>query len=97
MSSLGGAEIESISVVGHTDRIGPNAYNQKLSDRRAESVRNYLAGKGIPADKIRTEGRGKSEPVTGDTCKKERGNKLITCLQPDRRVDVSVNATKRSN
>ena len=97
ISSLDGAEITSITVIGHTDRIGPNAYNKKLSDRRAASVKNYLVSKGIPADRIHTEGRGKSEPVTGDTCKKERGNKLISCLQPDRRVDVGVSASKRTN
>jgi outer membrane protein OmpA-like peptidoglycan-associated protein len=97
IASLGGAEIESITVIGHTDRIGTTAYNQRLSERRAESVKNYLVNKGIPADRIHTEGRGKSEPVSGDACNKTRGKKLISCLQPDRRVDVSVSGSKRSN
>ena len=97
ISSLAGAQYDSIAVVGHADRIGKEAYNQNLSERRANAVKTYLAGKGVPADKIRTEGRGKSEPVTGDTCAKTRGKALISCLQPDRRVDVSVNASKKSN
>ena len=97
IASLGGAEIESITVIGHTDRIGTTAYNQRLSERRAASVKNYLVNKGIPADRIHMEGRGKSEPVSGDACNKTRGKKLISCLQPDRRVDVSVSGSKRSN
>ena len=53
--------------------------------------------KGVPADKIQAEGRGETDSVTGDTCTKTRGKALISCLQPDRRVDVSVSATKKSN
>jgi outer membrane protein OmpA-like peptidoglycan-associated protein len=97
VSDLGGTRYDSISVVGHADRIGKTAYNQKLSERRASSVKAYLVKKGIPSDKIQTEGRGESEPVTGDACKKTRGKALISCLQPDRRVDISVSATKKSN
>jgi OOP family OmpA-OmpF porin len=97
IATLGGAQIESISVIGHTDRIGSDVYNQKLSQRRAEAVKNYLVNKGIPADRIHTEGRGKKEPVTGDACSKQRGKKLISCLQPDRRADIDVSGSKRSN
>ncbi len=97
ISSLAGTQYDSIAVVGHADRIGKEAYNQKLSERRANAVKTYLVSKGVPANKIRTEGRGESEPVTGNTCAKTRGNALISCLQPDRRVDVSVNASKQSN
>jgi OOP family OmpA-OmpF porin len=97
ISGLSGAKYNSISVVGHADRIGKEAYNQKLSERRAEAVKAYLILNGVPSDKIRTEGRGESDPVTGDTCKRVRGKALISCLQPDRRVDVSVSATKQSN
>ena len=97
ISSLAGTRYDSIAVIGHADRIGKEAYNQKLSERRANAVKTYLVSKGVPADKIRTAGRGESEPVTGDTCAKTRGKALISCLQPDRRVDVSVNASKQSN
>jgi len=97
ISNLGGAHYDSIAIVGHADRIGKKAYNQKLSERRAEAVKAYLVRKGISADKIQTEGRGESESVTGDACANSRGKVLISCLQPDRRVDVSVSATKQSN
>jgi len=97
VANLQGAQLESISVIGHTDRIGSDAYNQKLSQRRADAVKNYLVSKGIPADKIHTEGHGKAEPVTGDACSKQRGKKLIACLQPDRRADIDVSGSKRTN
>jgi len=97
ISGLSGTRYDSIAVVGHADRIGKTAYNQKLSERRASSVKAYLVKNGIPSAKIHTEGRGESESVTGDACKKTRGKALISCLQPDRRVDISVSATKKSN
>lgn len=96
ISSLSGTEYDSISVVGHTDRIGKDAYNQNLSERRAQAVKEYMVSKGIPAAKIQDSGRGKAEPTSGDSCDKVRGRKkLIACLQPDRRVEVSVSATKK--
>ena len=97
ISSLGGTQYDSIGVVGHTDRIGKDAYNQKLSERRAAAVKAYLVKKGVPSDKIQAEGHGKSEPVSGDACNKVHGKALISCLQPDRRVEVNVSATKKSN
>jgi outer membrane protein OmpA-like peptidoglycan-associated protein len=97
ISGLSGTRYDSIVVVGHADRIGKDAYNQKLSERRAAAVKAYLVKKGVPADHIQTEGRGESESVTGDACNNARGKALISCLQPDRRVDVSVSATKQSN
>jgi OOP family OmpA-OmpF porin len=88
------AQVESILAVGHADRIGPEQYNEKLSAARAESVKEYIAQKGISPERVRTEGRGENEPVTGNQCKGERGSKLISCLQPDRRVDVEVRGTR---
>jgi len=97
VASLKGTQYDSISVIGYADRIGAGAYNQKLSERRANAVKAYLVRQGIPASKINAEGRGESEPVTGDSCSGQRGNALIACLEPDRRVDVSVTATKPAN
>jgi OOP family OmpA-OmpF porin len=86
-----------ITVVGHTDRIGSNAANMKLSRRRADAVKDYLVQSGwIPADKITTKGVGETDPVTkpGD-CKGTKVNRqLIACLQPDRRVEVEVSGTR---
>ena len=97
IAGLGGTQYDSIAVVGHADRIGKDTYNQKLSERRAAAVKKYLVQMGVPADKIQTEGRGETQSVTGDACNNARGKALISCLQPDRRVEVSVSATKQSN
>ncbi|MBC7944813.1 MAG: OmpA family protein [Burkholderiales bacterium] len=93
-STLEGADYDVILLVGHTDRIGSDAYNQKLSERRAAAAKQYLVGKGISADRVKTEGRGEKEPVTAGECKGKPGKALIQCLQPDRRVDVEVTGTK---
>ncbi len=90
---LQGARYNSISVEGNTDRLGSDAYNQKLSQERADAVKAYLiTNSGIDARKITATGRGETNPETKpEDCK---GNKptptLIACLQPDRRVDVEV-------
>ena len=93
-------KVEVIVAVGYTDRIGSDAYNLKLSQQRANSVKAYLVSKGIPADKIYTEGKGKANPVTGTTCNKIGGaqngsnKKLVDCLQPDRRAVLEIIGTK---
>ncbi len=86
-------EVELLLVTGHTDRIGTAKYNQKLSERRAAAVKAYLVKQGVAADRIKTVGKGKSEPdADADTVHKCKGTKktkkLIACLQPDRRVTV---------
>jgi OOP family OmpA-OmpF porin len=96
-AELNGASVEGIVVTGHTDRLGPHAYNQKLSTARAESVKAYLAkAAGLPADKIRAVGVDGAEPITrpGDCTGRSATPKLIACLQPDRRVDVEVTGTR---
>lgn len=86
--------LEVILAVGHTDRIGSAAYNQRLSERRANAVKAYLVGKGIDSNRIYTEGKGKAQPVTGTQCNGVKGRKaLISCLQPDRRVEIEVIGT----
>ena len=88
--------LEVAIAVGHADRIGSAAYNQKLSEKRAASVKDYLVSKGIPANRIYTEGKGSKQPVTkpGD-CKGPKSPKVIACLQPDRRVDIEIIGTKK--
>lgn len=85
-ASLQNTEYE---VYGYTDRIGSDAYNDKLSQKRADAVTTELQNKGIAANV--SEGKGKSSPVTGNKCDNVKGKKaLIDCLAPDRRVDVIV-------
>ncbi len=92
---LQGAQYEVILAIGHTDRIGSAAYNQKLSVRRADAVKRYLAGKGVAPNRIHAEGKGKTQPLTKPAdCKMKNRKALIACLQPDRRVDVEVTGTK---
>ncbi len=92
-SRLQSAEYETITVVGHSDRIGSPAYNLKLSEKRAQVVANYLIEHGVHAHTINAIGKGSTEPVTTkDQCKNLKRQQLIECLQPDRRVDVDVTA-----
>lgn len=70
----------SAVVLGYTDRIGSEAYNQQLSEKRAQSVVDYLVAKGIPAGKISARGMGESNPVTGNTCDNVKARAaLIDC------------------
>lgn len=71
-----------VHVVGHTDSVGSNSFNQALSERRAQSVGSYLTSHGVPYDKLRTEGRGELEPR--DTNESEAGRQL------NRRVEIFV-------
>lgn len=92
--------LEAVVAVGHTDRIGTERYNQSLSERRAAAVKDYLVQQGVPADRIYTEARGETQPVTGDKCRnmgrEQAGNKsLVACLAPDRRVDVEAVGVRR--
>jgi OOP family OmpA-OmpF porin len=93
---LKGANVQQVLAVGHADRIGSEEYNQQLSEKRAAAVKDYLASKGVDQSRVRSEGRGESEPVTGDQCKGSKANpKLIACLQPDRRVDIEVRGDRQ--
>lgn len=96
---LHGAKIESIEATGHADRIASDAYNQELSEERAAAVKDYLVKLGFDPGTIDAEGRGEGEPVTGGRCNglgPENGDnlKLVSCLQPDRRVELEVRGVK---
>jgi len=89
------AQVDEIIAVGHADRIASEGSNQKLSEARAQAVKDYLGTKVASASRVTAQGKGESQPVTGDGCKKmgaESGSnkKLVACLQPDRRVEIEV-------
>lgn len=93
---LGTVRYDAVFVVGHADRIGSSDYNHKLSERRANAVKEYLANEAnIPGDRISVDARGSNEPVTRrEDCRGKAGNDAIACLAPDRRVTVEVTGTK---
>ena len=95
-AKLKNVKYDVIVAIGYADRIGTDAYNQKLSVRRAEAVKDYLVkNKGIDANRVYTDGKGEAGPVTKDSCKGDKKTKaLIDCLQPDRRVEVEVAVTQ---
>jgi OOP family OmpA-OmpF porin len=87
--------LSMVTVSGHTDRLGSAQYNQALSEKRAEAVKNYLVAKGVRADIIETYGFGKTQPVPGVSCSDSLGRaKLIACLEPHRRVVIEVKGSK---
>lgn len=79
--------LESVVVAGHTDRIGSEAYNNDLSQRRAETVRQALIMEGIDRQVLRAVGYGKSNPVV--QCENASRADLIGCLAPNRRVEIT--------
>ena len=94
------ADVDEIVAVGHADRIASEGYNQKLSEARAQAVKDYLSQRGTKANTITAEGKGEAQPVTGGDCQKmgpERGSnkKLVACLAPDRRVEIEVLGTRQ--
>jgi OOP family OmpA-OmpF porin len=81
-------ETAGITIVGHTDRIDPASVNRPLSVARANSVHEYLISHGLDGDLIHTEGVGSSQPVSH--CPGGENHAVIECLQPDRRVSITV-------
>jgi OOP family OmpA-OmpF porin len=80
--------LEVIIAVGHTDSIGTDAYNQKLSVRRAQSVKQYLVSKGIEPNRVYVEGKGESQPVADNKTKEGRAK--------NRRVEIEAIGTRKN-
>ena len=91
-------KLQNVSIVlsGHSDRIGNQEYNQKLSEDRAYSIKNYLTSRGFSRNQITVQGMGKLYPLTDQVCKDiENRPLLISCLAPDRRVEIEVLSTTK--
>ena len=78
--------LEVVIAVGHTDSIGSDAYNQKLSVKRAETVKAYLVSKGIEKNRVYTEGKGEKQPVADNKTKEGQAK--------NRRVEIEVVGTR---
>jgi len=86
VAKLKAVNLEVVIAIGHTDSVGSDAYNQKLSVRRAEAVKGYLVSKGIPANRVYTEGKGEKQPVASNKSKDGRAK--------NRRVEIEVVGTR---
>jgi OmpA-OmpF porin, OOP family len=96
-AELAGTAYSSITVEGHTDRMGTPEYNLALSQRRAEAVKEYLVRiKGLDEAKVNATGKGETQPSTKPEDCQGKGARaeLIGCLQPDRRVEIEVSGTR---
>jgi OOP family OmpA-OmpF porin len=87
LAKIGGVDLEMVIATGHTDSVGTDAYNQRLSERRAAAVKDYLVSRGVPAAKITTIGKGESQPVAT--------NKTAEGRQKNRRVDIEFKGVRR--
>ncbi len=81
--------VPKIHLIGHTDYLGKDEYNMKLSEQRAKSVKEYLIMKGVKADSITCDWKGENEPIKQCPTNLKK-NALIDCLQPNRRVSVEI-------
>lgn len=89
--------LDGVDLVGHTDHLSKNGrqkFNMLLSRKRAESIKQYLIGKGIPAKKILASGAGSSQPLVRCSTRQSR-KKQIACLQPNRRVEIILRGVKQ--
>jgi OOP family OmpA-OmpF porin len=86
VSKIKSINLEVIIAVGHTDSVGSDAYNQKLSVRRSEAVKAYLVSKGIEKNRVYTEGKGEKQPVAD--------NKTAQGRAKNRRVELEVVGTR---
>ncbi len=87
--------IQSIELVGHTDRLGQAEYNYTLGMKRAKTVYDYLRSRGIPANIMSYKSAGENQPVTDGCPNVSPRASLIQCLQPDRRVSIGIQGNKR--
>jgi OOP family OmpA-OmpF porin len=86
VSKMGGLNLEVIIAVGHTDSVGTDGYNQRLSIRRSEAVKSYLVSKGVEKNRVYTEGKGEKQPVAD--------NKTSEGRAKNRRVEIEVVGTR---
>ena len=89
--------LKTVAVEGHTDYLGSDKYNQALSEKRANAVKDYFVAAGVPADKVTAVGKGETEAKLTAECtakKFKRRADLIACLAGDRRFDVTVETAK---
>ena len=90
---LDSKQVENVNIVGYADMIGKPSYNKKLSQKRAATVKSYLAAKGLKTKNVVVEGLGEANSLTHCDAKLPR-KELISCLAADRRVEIQLNVKK---
>jgi OmpA-OmpF porin, OOP family len=84
-----------VMAIGYADRMGTEASNQILSEERVSTVKSYLVGKGVAADRVRTSAWGETRPSTAAAeCKDANNPKNVTCMQPDRHVFIEISGSR---
>ena len=98
VSNIKGLESQSIMAVGYADRMGNDASNQALSQQRVDTVKAYLVGQGIAANRVQTSARGETQPTTAaGECKDANNASNVSCMQPDRHVFIEVSGNRNVN
>lgn len=82
VSQVNSINLETLIATGHTDSIGTEQYNQGLSERRANTVKNYLVSQGVPADRVYVEGKGETSPIASNSTREGRAQ--------NRRVEIEI-------
>ncbi|AXT47668.1 MULTISPECIES: OmpA family protein [Chromobacterium] len=105
-ANAGKGYLKSVEVAGYTDFMGSAAYNNRLSQERADAVKGYFVAAGVPADKVTSVGRGAAEAKMTAECKakfpkyQKKGSKqnlaIKECIESDRRVELTIDAVKES-
>jgi OOP family OmpA-OmpF porin len=95
-------DVDKVVAVGHADGVGAPQYNKRLSARRVKAVGDYLAGKGIAVERLQLVAMGERDPVTAGVCElvgvaDPSNPKLISCLEPDRRVEIQLVGRERAD
>ncbi|RQO68691.1 hypothetical protein DBR44_14445 [Aquitalea sp. FJL05] len=95
--------LNGVEIDGYTDFMGSDKYNNALSQKRADAVKEYFVNAGVPAEKVAAVGKGKADAKMSDECKskfpkyaknKKQNAEIKACIEPDRRVDVVIDAVK---
>ncbi|WP_164705643.1 OmpA family protein, partial [Pseudomonas viridiflava] len=80
-----------IIIAGHADQLGDPQSNMQVSKQRAQTIKTYLVGKGVPAELVDAVGEGSEKPLVKCDMQQPRAQ-LIQCLEPNRRVEIEVRA-----
>lgn len=95
VKSIYGLESRTVIAIGHADRMGSEAANQILSEERVNTVKSYLVGKGVAAERVQTSAWGETRPgIAAAGCQDANTAKNVACMQPDRHVSVEISGSR---